>query len=65
MNKLKNAKYKELIRKAAENIETKKDKKFFIEKVEAEIKEVGLFYEKGFPGDRQLITELKDDLKSI
>jgi hypothetical protein len=61
-NNEKSAKYRKLLRKAAENIETKKDKRFFIEKVEAEIKEVGVFYTKGFPGDDVLIADLKEKL---
>lgn len=58
-------KYKEFLKKAADAIETKKDKKFFICTMKAEIEEIGLPVKKGFPGDKQIINELKDDLKGI
>ena len=55
-------KYKELLDKAADSIETKKDKKFFIDTMNAEIEEIGLPVKKGFPGDDGKIKELKEKL---
>jgi hypothetical protein len=52
-------KYKEFLEKATDAIETKKDKKFFIDTMKDEIEERGLFTKKGFPGDEELIKDLK------
>ena len=49
---------KEFLEKAADAIETKKDKKFFFDTMEAEINEIGMFVKKGFPGEQELITDL-------
>lgn len=56
--------YKEFLEKAADAIETKKDKKFFIDTMKDEIGEIGLFVKKGFPGDEELIKDLKEKLDS-
>ncbi|MCX6579326.1 MAG: hypothetical protein NT166_04015 [Candidatus Aminicenantes bacterium] len=54
--------YKQLLMSAAEDIESIKDKKFFITKMEEAIKEIGLSGQKGFPGDDALIKRLKEYL---